>query len=100
MTSPDLCGGKTHARLMTVEGPRIKSNSAGGGETTEVVPLGIEQDLDGVGTSRDIERKYRDTRVRLVSFLPSLELRGMGGANGVCLLEVEAGGGAQVLHLK
>ncbi len=85
---------------MTVEGPGIKSNSAGGGETTEVVPLGIEQDLDGVGTSRDIERKYRDTRVRLVSFLPSLELRGIGGANGVEFLESDAGRRVQDLHLK
>ena len=85
---------------MTVEGPGIQSNSAGGGETTEVVPLGIEQDLDGVGTSRDIERKYRNTRVRLVGFLPSLELRGIGGANRVEFLESDAGRGVQDLHLK
>lgn len=85
---------------MTVEGPGIKSNSAGGGETTEVVPLGIEQDLNGVGTSRYIERKHCDTRVRLVSFLPSLELRGIGSANGVEFLESDARRGVQDLHFK
>jgi len=85
---------------MTVEGPCIKSNGAGGGETTEVVPLGIEQDLDGVGTSRDIERKYRDTRVRLVRCLPRLERRGVGRANGVEFLESDARRGVQDLYLK
>jgi len=89
-----------HARLMTVKGPGIKSNSAWGGETTEVVPLGIEQDLDGVGTSRNIERKYCDTRVRLVRCLSSLELRGVGGANGVEFLESDARRSVQDLHLQ
>lgn len=96
----DLFGGNMHARLMTVESPGIKSNSAGGGETTEVVPLGIEQDLDGVGTSRDIERKHRDTRVRLVRCLCGLELRGVGSANWVEFLENDARRGVQNLHLK
>lgn len=85
---------------MTVEGPGVKGNSAGGGKTTEVVPLGIEQDLNGVGTSRYIERKYCDTRVRLVSFLPSLELRGICGANGVEFLESDTRRGVQDLHFK
>jgi hypothetical protein len=89
-----------HARLMTVKGPGIQSNGAGGGETTEVVPLGIEQDLNGVGTSRDIERKYRDTRVGLVRCLPSLELRGVGGTNRVEFLESDTRRRVQDLYLK
>ena len=89
-----------HAQLMTVERPGIKGNSAGGGETTEVVPLRIEQDLNGVGTSRYIERKHTDTRVRLVSCLPGLELWGIGGANGVEFLESDARRGVQDLHFK
>ena len=85
---------------MTGESPGIKSNSAGGDETVEAVPLRIEQDLDGVGTSRDIERKYRDTRVWLVGFLSRLELRGVGGANGVEFLESDARRRVQELHLE
>ena len=92
--------GKSHAGLMAVESPRIKGYSARSGETAKVVPLGIEQDLDGVGTSRDIERKNCDTRVWLVGLLSGLELRGIGGANGVEFLESDTSGRVQNLHLK
>jgi len=85
---------------MAVKSPGIKSNSAGSDETAEVVPLGIEQDLDGVGASRDIERKNCDTRVWLIGLLSSLELRGVGGANGFEFLESDARRRVQDLHLK
>ena len=85
---------------MTVESPGIKSNSARRDEAIEVVPLGIEQDLEGVCTSSDIKRKYRDTRVWLVGLLSSLKLRGVGGANRVEFLESNASRRVQDLHLK
>ena len=89
-----------HARLIAVKSPGIKSNSTGSDETAEVVPLWIEQDLNGVGTGRDIERENCDTRVWLIGFLSSLELRGVGRADGVEFLENDARRRVQDLHLK
>lgn len=85
---------------MAVKSPGVKSNSAGSDETAEVVPLWIEQDLDGVGTGRDIERENCDTRVWLIGLLSSLELRGVGRADGVEFLESDTRRRVQDLHLK
>ena len=56
--------------------------------------------MDGVGASRDIERKNCDTRVWLIGLLSSLELRCVGGANGIEFLESDPRRRVQDLHLE
>jgi hypothetical protein len=91
---------KRHARLIAGERPGIKGNSTGSDEATEAVPLGIEQDLNSVGTSRNIERKHRNAGVWLVGLLSRLELRGVGRANRIKFLENDARRRVRDLHFE